>query len=764
MIKKTIEKPFVPPLDLEKLVPKMNVTLIQDCEGLKKLADFFQRKREFGYDLETNVVQDINTRYIRTMQYGDKEEQYVIDLMAFAKTAAERINMDPIKLCRKAQRDPSLRREVFGAIIAVIKPVLDSNEWLKLGHNLQFEYENTKLCFGIRMWHLWDTMLAEQIILCGLVPAKTQGHYAMDDVVRKYGGIQIDKTLQTSFDDFAKDLTLPQVTYAALDVRFPFPVRSRQEKIMVRDGLMRTAQVEFDAIPAFGDMRVNGFYCDKSEWMKKFESNVIKLNETIAALDKWFIPIVGLAVEPPHDLKALEEDWRRYGGRKLSEGEKADRDAARVAFYKARGEVSAYREAAADFQGQAAINYASQKQLLPALWKIKGIDPKKLKNTNDKTLDKLATVGEEGMPGYKKGHPCIDLVRDFREYSKAVSNYGEDFLKRYVSEISGRIHSRINQIGASTGRTSSDNPNMQNIPKDKSYRRCFKARKGYKIITTDIAGCELRIITSMSGEPIWIEAFQKNWDVHSLGAEFVRSLEWIAAAGPGCKFYLDGKKLKCKCEAHEKIRGPIKNLNFGVIYGLTVYGYMRDTGKKMVEAEADLAKYRRWVPKLWNYLAQLSDLAKNLLESRTTLGRRRIFKRPTWDAAKAHWLKEPRNKALKRDPLPKEISSEMKRMWSSIEREGRNAPVQGGNGDLIKLAMGCGFDKDGKPFLWHTLEPEFGGLLENLVHDELVTEGPEEHAQEIQDATQDAILRAGREIYKDVDMDSDSNIDDCWSK
>ena len=103
-------------------------------------------------------------------------------------------------------------------------------------------------------------------------------------------------------------------------------------------------------------------------------------------------------------------------------------------------------------------------------------------------------------------------------------------------------------------------------------------------------------------------------------------------------------------------------------------------------------------------------------------------------------------------------------MRATGERQAVNSVVQGSASDLIKLAMGCGFDKDGKPFLWHTLEPEFGGLLENLVHDELVTEGPEEHAQEIQDATQDAILRAGREIYKDVDMDSDSNIDDCWSK
>ena len=103
-------------------------------------------------------------------------------------------------------------------------------------------------------------------------------------------------------------------------------------------------------------------------------------------------------------------------------------------------------------------------------------------------------------------------------------------------------------------------------------------------------------------------------------------------------------------------------------------------------------------------------------------------------------------------------------MWRAIERAGKNAPIQGGNGDLMKLAIGCGFDKDGKPFLWHTLEPDLGGLMENMVHDEIVVEGPAANAEKIKDAKQDAILRAGREIYKDVDMESDSHIADYWSK
>jgi DNA polymerase I-like protein with 3'-5' exonuclease and polymerase domains len=103
-------------------------------------------------------------------------------------------------------------------------------------------------------------------------------------------------------------------------------------------------------------------------------------------------------------------------------------------------------------------------------------------------------------------------------------------------------------------------------------------------------------------------------------------------------------------------------------------------------------------------------------------------------------------------------------MWASIGREGCNAPVQGGNGDLIKLAMGSGFDSNGKPFLWHTLEPELGGKLVNLVHDELVIEGPEENAEKINTMTQDCIERAGAEIYKKVAMKSDGCVADCWSK
>ena len=179
------DKPFTPPLDISALKPPMNVKVISQVEDLKLLTDFFSRRKEFGFDLETNVVHDLNKRYVRTIQAGDRDEQYVIDLMAFARSATQTIDLDPVTICQKAQRDPELRRQVFGPIIDVLRPVLDSRDWLKLAHHAQFEYENMKLCFNIRMWNIWDTFLAEQIILCGFIPAKAVGHYALDERTRR---------------------------------------------------------------------------------------------------------------------------------------------------------------------------------------------------------------------------------------------------------------------------------------------------------------------------------------------------------------------------------------------------------------------------------------------------------------------------------------------------------------------------------------------------------------------------------------------------
>ena len=746
-----------PALDIKAMNPPMNITVIRDNDGLEKLKDFFSRVKEVGYDIETNVVSDLYTRYIRTLQFGNLTEQYVIDLLPFAERFAESTGNPSVEaavlILKSAQEgkvvhlghgEVSLREAVLGEIIRTIKPVLDSKEWLKLTHGGQFEYEMTKLRLKIRMWNIWDTMLAERVLLCGLVPANAEGFFAMDDLLRKYAKVNIDKGLQKSFDDLGKQLTEDQFIYAALDTRLPFGIRAHQMKKLEKDGLVATAQVEFDALPAFGDMRVNGFYCNAERWLKKAAKNAAELKTIIAKMDEVFIPIVGEAIMPVHDLVRMEVEWRDCT-------DKTMRAVNRKAFLVARGQISEFKRACEKYEGRAAINYSSNDQLLAALRKM-GYGPKALPNTNDTTLEK------------HKGDIVIDLIREYRTYNKAVDSYGPEFLKKYVSAITGRIHSRINQIGAMTGRTSSDSPNIQNVPQDADYRSCFMARPGYKIITVDVSGCELRIVTDMSGEPVWLEAFNNDWDVHSLGAAAVYPDKWRALADPDCTFYKCKKK--CKCKGHKgKEKTQIKALNFGVIYGLSWKGYARDSGKSKTEAETDLLNFRRWIPVLWGYLEKLSDDATWKHESRTTLGRRRIFMPPTTEEATKraiNYLKKI--KSPRQLPTMDEVNKEKAMMWASIGREGRNAPIQGGNADLMKLAMGCGFDENGKPFLWHTLEQEHGAWMENLVHDELVVEAPEATSQATADAIQDAIMRAGHEIYKKVKMESEANIADCWEK
>jgi DNA polymerase I-like protein with 3'-5' exonuclease and polymerase domains len=102
-------------------------------------------------------------------------------------------------------------------------------------------------------------------------------------------------------------------------------------------------------------------------------------------------------------------------------------------------------------------------------------------------------------------------------------------------------------------------------------------------------------------------------------------------------------------------------------------------------------------------------------------------------------------------------------LWGNIEREGKNSPVQGGNADITKLAMGCGFDKNGKPFMWHLL-PLYGGEIVNHIYDEVVVECDEDKAEACLEMVGDCFTRAGAEIMSKVVMEWEGKVSDCWTK
>jgi DNA polymerase I-like protein with 3'-5' exonuclease and polymerase domains len=250
---------------------------------------------------------------------------------------------------------------------------------------------------------------------------------------------------------------------------------------------------------------------------------------------------------------------------------------------------------------------------------------------------------------------------------------------------------------------------------------------------------------------------------------------------------------KCECPKHKKMRDGNKATNFLLAYGGGPSALAEAIGCTVDEAKDLMKLHSEKFPDIWGYLKRSGEQARFKMEARDMFGRRRLFPEPTWDGAKDFFIQEHADRleldeddaaanvlAFKlrelrpptdeeeyalthREPSTKEISSSYKGMYGSIERRGKNMCIQGTNASIIKRAMGCGFDRDAKPYLWHILPQYFAKLL-SMVHDELIVGCPKRHAETVARAIADAFKRAAAEVMKKVVMEADWNIADRWMK
>jgi DNA polymerase-1 len=751
------------PLVVSELNPPLNYTLITDAAGLAKLQEYFTRVTEFALDVETNMTDTFYDRRVRTIQVGDRNEQFIIDVLAFADYQSATLE------ATQGNFGCAPFSEIYKDLVAVLNPVLDSNKWLKLGHNLQFDYEMLKWNFGIRMWNIYDTYLAEQVIYAGKVPFGVHGFWALDDCVCHYAKLQISKDEQTKFN-LSDALRTEQLDYCALDCRLPFAIRAGQAKELDKGNLWNTLTLENNASAAFADMKLNGLLVDRTLWMAQVAKVEEDHKKNVARLDELFIPIVGAKNSDNANLDALECLWR-------DEKDKEKRAEYRKAFMAARKERTRIARERDKFEGEAAINYGSNPQLLASLRKL-GYGKDKLKDTNDRSLKKACANPNLDVEKAKKIDPTLqkfdvlDVLRLYRETKKVLTTYGETFLENHIHPVTGRIHSTIKQMGAETGRTSSVKPNVQNILRGADWRGCFIARPKHKIITVDYNGCELRILAEYSKERAFVDAFLKDWDVHSVGAEIIYGQEWHDSAVreayvdengkkvPLCAYYYDDHK-KCSCPKHKKLRDAIKSINFGIAYGMEAKKLAETISVSEDDAKKLLAKYRAAFPTLIKYLELSGNTAVIKLESRTLAGRRRCYTKPNWNDAVAKAAEELREGETV--PSSRKIAQKYKAMHEAIKREGKNTPIQGSNADMAKIAMGCGFDKNGTPFMWHGLG-QFQARLLNFVHDEFVVECPEEYAEACYHFVGDCMKRAGAELVHTIVMEYEGHIADRWKK
>lgn len=338
-------------------------------------------------------------------------------------------------------------------------------------------------------------------------------------------------------------------------------------------------------------------------------------------------------------------------------------------------ERAAYQAAGESF------NLASPKQLGEILFEKLGLDRKKSRKTKTGYSTDHATL--EKLQG---DHPLIDHILDHRTLAKLKSTY-VDALPSLVEPHTQRLHTDFNQAVTATGRLSSSNPNLQNIPIRTEFsrriRRAFIPETGWLLVSADYSQIELRILAHLSQEPLLIEAYQTGQDVHRLTAQLL----------------LD------KTDISPQERNLGKTINFGVIYGMGAQRFARETGVSAAVGKEFIERYHRNYPQIFNYLetTQKTAIAEGFV---TTLqGRRRYFE---FIGEELQQLRGTRAQDIDLKQLRLNYQDAQKL------RGAANAPIQGSSADIIKLAM---------VKLAPQLEPYSAQLLLQ-VHDELILEMP----------------------------------------
>jgi DNA polymerase I-like protein with 3'-5' exonuclease and polymerase domains len=493
----------LPTLDL-KTVKGFAPQLVTDGAGLDKIAKFIKRiatgprpawntQPTLGLDTETNITVDFFTRRIRTIQVGDAFEQYCVDLLMFADGNSEKM--------MAAQGAYGANSAIFAPIRDLLSPVLCTNNFLKVGMNLPFEYEVLYWNLGMRIWNLYSIDLVERVIKAGAHSLKDYPYFSMASIFGRYFNKLIDKTLQSSFD-MSTPLTQDQVDYATFDTFGPLAVRQKQLPIIEKDRLSATSQIENDALGSYTDMHLNGQRMDGARWMVRINASKERLVETLKELDTFFVPVVGSKIEAMDTtvLEMLEKKWKDLGVADEEERDacaaykavSAKKDPVLRAQLKAKfealeqnrkdlkaaarvthGEVSKrhtkVKNLAVKCQGEALINYNSGKQLLAAFKNMRGFTT--LDATDKDTLLKY------------NDKPMIQALLRLSKLKKDIGTYGEQWTKPWVNKPckeegwlhpgDGRLHCVFNQLEAETGRSSSSKPNAQNLPKDDEVRACF---------------------------------------------------------------------------------------------------------------------------------------------------------------------------------------------------------------------------------------------------------------------------------------------------
>lgn len=504
---------------------------------------------------------------------------------------------------------------------------LDSSA-VKVFHNGKFDLKFLRALGLFPKGPYFDTFLASQLIDGGADGRRHSLEALADDFLK----VRLAKALQRS--DWGRDLSTSQLAYAARDGEVTFLLRKALIPHLVKLGLVATAKLEFDCLPAVVEMEYAGIGLDRIAW---------------SGLER-------------QARGAMEEEGRKV--KTLLEGD---------------GQGCLFDEGCSD------LNLDSQKQVLEALRR--------------RGLSLAGTARGDLLPF--ASDPVVAALLDYRRQAKRVQAFGNTLL-RYLHPVTGRVHPEYRQIGASTGRFACRNPNLQQIPREGSFRSCFTAPPGRLLFSADYSQIELRVVAQISRDATMTGAFRRGWDLHRLTASLMTGRDLSGVS--------DGE------------RQAAKAVNFGLIYAMgpdRLAQYATQTFGVPLSVE-EARHFRERFFRHYQAVGRWHESFRfdESLEARTLGGRLRRFR------------ERPRL------------------------TERCNAIVQGTAADILKKAL----------TLLPKALTGTGALVVGSVHDEILLEGPEARREEILHRLKETMEEAGRTWLPDVPTPVCATARKSWGK
>lgn len=556
-----------------------------------------------------------------------------------------------------------------------LRDILEDEDIIKIFHNAKFDYKFIKRWGGISCKNIYDTYLTEKVLHCG----KQDYGFSLAKVCERYLNVHLDKEERNKFVNLnGLPYTHNQIVYGAKDVTFLIQIREKQIPLLVAHELVQVSELENRVVRVFAEIEYEGLNINKDKWGEMAIKNMQLSSDMEVTLDD----TLSNTTELRKFVQPVQQDLFAETKRKTN------------------------------------INWGSPKQVLGVFQTI---------------IPDIDDVNAKNLYKYKYKFPIIKDYIKYKELTKLANTYGDKFFKYVNSD--NKVHTNFQQI-LDTGRVSSSNPNMQQIPSDNVFRNCFYAPEGWVFVSSDYSSQELNVIAYGSKDPVFLKALENNEDLHSVCAELVFQEEWVDNADVGC-LYMSHKQ-KCECKKHKELRTKVKTINFGLAYGMGPNKLSDTLQISLQEAKDLIKKYFTAFPSIESFLNNLGEQGKRTGSIRTFPP----FNRVRWFD---NWTAKMYN------------SRENFMELGGIERASKNTPIQGSSADMTKLAL---------YYIYNEIEKNYSDTVKIVmtVHDQIDTICKQEVAEEWKVKMTALMEKAANVIIPNKLLKADTNISKTWEK